>query len=78
MQPKKKKQYEAILIGKQIRFIRRSQDISERVFEEGRHAVLLQESHRHETRITLYATKSLNAYSFELRECKNPMKSALS
>jgi hypothetical protein len=48
------------------------------VFEEGRHAVLLQEWHRHGTRITFYAAKSLNTRSFELRECKSPMKSALS
>ena len=52
--------------------------ITQRVFEEGRHAVLLQEWHHHGTRIALFTAKSLNTLSLELRECKSPMKSALS
>ena len=35
--------------------------ILENVFGYGRHAILLQEEHRHGILITLYALKSLNA-----------------
>jgi transcriptional regulator with XRE-family HTH domain len=37
MQPKKKKQYEAILIRKQIRFIRRSKEITQKDLAKNTH-----------------------------------------